>query len=78
MMDAQDVINVLIGIMLAGGGWFARSIVADMKELTSDLHTLEIDLPSRYVLKADFAQAFFEIKAGLQRIEDKLDGKADK
>ena len=77
-MDAQEFINVLIGIVLAGGGWFARSIVADMKELAGDLHALEIELPRSYVPKADFAQAFTEIRAGLQRIEDKLDGKADK
>ena len=77
-MDAQEAINVLVGIVLAGGGWFARSIVADMKELAGDLHTLEVELPRSYVPKADFTQALSEIRAGIQRIEDKLDGKADK
>jgi hypothetical protein len=47
-------------------------------ELRKDLHQLEVDLPKNYTPKDDFAAALKEINAGLQRIYDKLDGKADK
>jgi hypothetical protein len=81
-LDAQTLINVGLGVILAGGGWFARQLWDAMKELRADLHRLEVDLPSRYVVKDEFAIAMKDIKheltKGFDRMYDKLDGKADK
>ena len=39
---------------------------------------LREDLPKTYVLKEDYRRDIYEIKDLLNRIVDKLDGKADK
>jgi len=56
-MDGQTLINAAFGIILAGGGWFARELWGAVKELRNDIHKLEVDLPSNYIrrhLPSDF------------------------
>lgn len=78
MIDPQSVINLIGGAILAGIGWFARQIWEAVKELRSDLHELEVNLPSHYVKRVDYAADLVEIKSLLQKIFDKLDQKMDK
>lgn len=78
ILDTQTIINVALGIILAGAGWFARELWVAVKALRDDLHKLEIDLPKNYTSKGDFIAAMDKVSNGLQRIYDKLDGKADK
>jgi hypothetical protein len=77
-MDTQPLINAALGVILAGVGWFARQIWEAVKELREDLHRIEVDLPSTYVKRVDYAQDLIEIKALLQKIFDRLDQKVDK
>lgn len=77
-MDTQTIINVALGVIIAGAGWFARELWVAVKSLRDDLHALEVDLPKHYTTKDDFTSAMDKIDKGLQRIYDKLDGKADK
>ena len=63
---------------IGAGGWFARELWGAVKELRSDLHELEIDLPKSYVSKLDMDKRMDHIENMFQRIYDKLDGKADK
>lgn len=77
-MDAQTLFNLAAGSALAIGGWFAREIWGAVKELRSDLHQLEIDLPKSYVSKPDLDKRMDHIEDMFKRIYDKLDGKADK
>jgi hypothetical protein len=77
-MDMQNVINFLGGAALSVMGWFARQLWDAMKELRSDLHTLEVNLPERYVKKDDMDRRMEHIESMFQRIYDKLDAKADK
>lgn len=77
-MDTQPLINAALGVILAGIGWFAREIWEAVKELREDLHRIEVDLPSTYVKRVDYAQDLIEIKALLQKIFDRLDQKVDK
>jgi hypothetical protein len=77
-MDAQNLINTAIGVILAVGGWFARELWGAVKELRSDIHQIEIDLPKNYVAKDDLDKRMAHIEDMFQRIYDKLDGKADK
>lgn len=78
MLDAQTLINIAMGGVLAGIGWFARQVWDAVKRLQEDMHAIEVDLPKTYVSKNDFNDTMKHIENMFQRIYDKLDGKADK
>jgi hypothetical protein len=78
MMDHQTLINVILGVLLAAGGWFCRQIWDAVKELRADLHRIEVDLPINYIRRDEFSDGMREIKEMLGKIFDKLDGKVDK
>ena len=77
-MDTQTIINFIGGSILTVGGWLARELWGAVKELRSDLHQIEVDLPKNYVAKDDLDKRMAHIEDMFQRIYDKLDGKADK
>jgi hypothetical protein len=77
-MDTQPLINAALSVILAGIGWFARQIWEAVKELRQDLHRIEVDLPSSYVKRVDYAQDLVEIKGLLHKIFERLEQKADK
>ncbi|CAB4126158.1 hypothetical protein UFOVP68_20 [uncultured Caudovirales phage] len=80
-MEYNTIVNIVLffmGVALAALGWFSRQIWDAVKVLREDLHKIEIDLPKNYTAKDEFNTAMEKIDKGLQRIYDKLDGKADK
>ena len=77
-MDTQNILNMISIAAIGAGGWFARELWGAVKELRSDLHDLEVDLPKSYVSKFDMDKRMDHIEGMFQRIYDKLDGKADK
>jgi hypothetical protein len=77
-MDTQNILNMVSVAAIGAGGWFARELWGAVKELRSDLHNLQIDLPTSYVSKLDMDKRMDHIENMFQRIYDKLDGKADK
>lgn len=77
-MEIQAIINFVLLSAVGVGGWFAREVWGAVKELRSDLHTIESNLPKEYVLKNDMDKRMEHIETMFQRIYDKLDGKADK
>ena len=77
-MDMQTTINLSLGVALATLGWLARELWGAVKSLQNDLHKIEVDLPKSYVSKDDFNITMKHIEDMVQRIYDKLDGKADK
>ena len=77
-MDDQKLMNIASTVAIAIGGWFALGVWGAVKELRSDLHKLEIDLPKNYVSRFDMDKRMEHIETMFQRIYDKLDGKADK
>lgn len=54
MDDYQSIINFLLGMGMAVGGWFARQVWEGMKELRSDIKSLEVSMPTTYVNKSEF------------------------
>jgi len=74
----QNLINLLIGIVGAIVGWVLKVIWGAIQELQMDMKDIEKELHTEYVSKGDFHVALDEIKQIVQRIFDKLDGKADK
>lgn len=81
-MDTQMLINLALGALLALVGWLARQLWEAVERLKSDIHELEVELPSRYVRREEFSEGIKEIKDLCRQIFDKVDSlekrKADK
>lgn len=84
-VDFQTLFNVAIGLSGFLGGWILNvmwSAIKDMqksdKELADKLNHIEVLVAGQYVPRLEYAGFQNEIRAGLKRIEDKLDAKADK
>ena len=78
VVDAQTLINLGLGIILAGIGWWGRVVWDSLQKLKDDVHEIEIDLPKSYVSKDEFHDTMSRIEGIVQKIFDKLDGKMDK
>jgi hypothetical protein len=59
-------------------GWLARELWTSVKLLQSDLTHLSVELPKTYVTRDDYRSDLKEIKGMLEKIFDRLEGKADK
>lgn len=77
-METQTIINVGLGIILTIVGWFARQIWENVQRLQRDLHEIEVNLPTHYVQKSDYAETMKRIEIMFERIFDKLEQKADR
>ena len=77
-MDTQTLINATIGIIIAGGGWFARALWDAVQKLQADIHQLEVEMPTHYIRRDEFQDGMREIKDMLGKIFDRLDNKQDK
>lgn len=74
----QEIINILIGSVLAVLGWFARQLWDAVQALKENMKQIEVDLPTNYVRKDEMETRFDKIELLLSRIYEKLDAKADK
>jgi len=77
-VELQTTFNLLLGVVTATLGWFAREMWAAVKELRADLAKLREQLPKQYVAKDDYKDDIRELKEISGKIFEKLDGKADK
>ena len=77
-MDTQTLINLALGTVSTGVGWFARELWTAVKELKADLAKLREELPKTYVTRDDFREDMREVKDMLGKIFDRLDNKDDK
>ena len=68
------------GVVAISGvlGWALRELWAAVKSLREDISELERDLPLSYVQKDDYRQDITRVHDLLDKIYDKLDGKADR
>lgn len=74
MEDGQILFNIIIGIAGLFGGWILNNISRSIERLDKDVRAM----PLTYVTRVDYRVDIEEIKAMLNRINDKLDAKADK
>ena len=84
-MDWQIIINIVAGVLVGVGGWFARQLWDAVKELKRDISKLELHISEKYVKKSDvetFKQdmdkRFDKLEYMMNKLIDKLESKADK
>lgn len=81
----QNVFNLAVGIAGALGGWWMKAMWDALKDLqrtderlSRDIGDLKVLVAGQYVSRESFDKLSNAIFTKLDRIEDKLDGKADK
>jgi hypothetical protein len=72
--QVQVLFNLIISAAAFFGGWILNNISRAIERLDKDVRTM----PLTYVTRADYRADIEEIKSMLNRINDKLDAKADK
>lgn len=84
-MDQQQLFNVLFAIVGVLGGWWMKAMWEAVKDLEGADHALsnqvadlKVLVAGGYVRTEQFDSMSKAIFSKLDRIEDKLDGKADK
>lgn len=84
-MDYQLLFNIAGGLAAFLGGWWMKVLhesVRDLqdadKRLADKVASIEVLVAGNYVKRDDFDKSLEAIFRKLDRIEDKLDGKADK
>ncbi len=77
-MDFQTIINLAGGALLSAIGWWCRQIWDSMDKLKEDVKKIEVALPTTYVTKSEISIRFDRIEMLLDKLYEKLDGKADK
>ena len=65
-------------IICLGLGWWTKMLFDEHREVSRNLVTLATELPKEYVRKEDLRPILDNIQSTLERIEMKVDGKADK
>ena len=73
-MDGQMIFNFLVALAGFLGGWILNNISRSIEVLDRDVR----NMPLTYVTRVDYRADIEEIKMMLNRINDKLDEKADK
>ena len=74
MENGQILFNIIVGLAGVFGGWILNNISRSIERLDQDVR----QMPLTYVTRVDYRADIEEIKAMLNRINDKLDEKADK
>ena len=81
-VDTQTLINAAISAGFAFAGWLGRELWDAVQKLKDDMHRLEVDLPSHYIKKDEFADNMKELKDMIsllfKKIDEIKDKKADK
>lgn len=71
-MDITNLFDILIGVIIAGGGWFIHSQNLEIKRLQILINKTR----EEYVSKIDSKSEMDRIYSALDRIEAKLDSMA--
>ena len=68
-MEMQSLIDMLIGLVIAGGAWWGNGISKEQKRVEILLNKTREDYATRLELRDDMRQ----VMDALHRVEDKLD-----
>ena len=79
MESFKPLLEMGLWVIVATIGWFLRELWGAVKELRSDLHRLEVNLPTNYIRRDEFAEGVRQIREDLQivfqRLEDMRSGR---
>jgi hypothetical protein len=68
-MEMTSLIDMLLGLIVAGGAWWANGITKEQKRVEILLNKTREDYATRMELRDDMKQ----VMDALHRVEDKLD-----
>jgi len=68
-MDMTSLIDMLLGLILAGGAWWANGMSQEQKRIEILLNKTREDYATRMELRDDMSK----VMDALHRVEDKLD-----
>ncbi len=74
----HTLLDIIVGVALPILSLVIKSLWGAIKELENDMKKLNADLNDKFTRKDDFRKEIAELKDMLERLFDKLDGKADK
>lgn len=77
-MDLGTIFNIVIGVLIAGIGWFGKMFWAEVQHLKEQVNLLEIRTERDFVRTARFDAAFAEIIRKLDILVDRIADKADR
>ena len=84
-MEAQFVINVALGLVCFLGGWVVKNLQDSMKnlqdtdeKLAAKVQSIEVLVAGQYIKREDFERTVEALFAKLDKIESKLDMKANR
>lgn len=84
-MDFQIIFNLVAGLIVGVGGWFARQLWDSVKELKNDVASILLHMSEHYVKKSevegfrnDMDKRFDRIEVLLDKLYGKMDNKVDK
>jgi hypothetical protein len=84
-MEAQTMINAGLGLIAFMGGWILRNLQESMKslrdsdeKLAAKVQAIEVLVAGTYIKRDDFDKTIIALFAKLDKIETKLDGKANR
>lgn len=67
-MTLVEIIQFLLALIMAGGGYWLSRLAKDVKELEHNMMTCQSQMPKEYVLKEDYKAEIGEIKKMLGNI----------
>ena len=70
----QSLIDMLLGLIIAGGAWWANSMTKEQKRIEILLNKTREDYATRNDVRDDMRR----VMEALHRVEDKLDKALDK
>lgn len=73
-MEMHSLIDMLVGLILAGGAWWANSMTKEQKRIEILLNKTREDYATRNDVRDDMRR----VMEALHRVEDKLDKALDK
>lgn len=68
-MEMASLIDTLLGLIIAGGAWWANNTAREQKRLEILLNKTREDYATKFELRDDMRQ----VMEALYRVEDKLD-----
>lgn len=77
-MEPQSVINVLGGVVISGMGWHLSTLHKRNHEQSKEIAALNVLVAGKYVTREEHDRMIRAVFAKLDRIEEKIDRKADR